>query len=237
MEASFPWPWAYNYSPGLQWEIEPAGIYQNSTLRFCKQFPCYPAPDWVLQYGLTPYAGTLQGPITFQSTQLNQSDFQLIQVEPAITSQWKPGRYSWQCFAKITSQGATDLGIDPSTRYFVSTGTIVVSQDLTLPGSCDTRTKWQKIRDEIEDMIIATAGDTAWEIAIGRGTIAGQSIKGWERKDLIAFHDYAQHMAGNDDRIQNRRGGAPNPRTKYAVMGGSGNGYAFNGFPSYPPFS
>lgn len=232
MSDAFPWPWNYPYSPGIRWEIEPDGIYTNSTLRFCKEFPIYTADEWTLQYGLTPYAGQLSGPITFDSTQLNGGPIFLISVPPAITATWKPGRYTWQCFAQ-----ASGTNSDLTQRYFVSTGTITVFADLTAPGAVDTRGKWQKIADEVECLILATAGDTASEISIGRGTIAGQSVKGWTKQELIALHDYALHMAGNEQRIRNRRGGAPNPRVKYAYMGGRGSGYAFNGFPAFPPFS
>lgn len=228
---AFPWPWQYPYSPGVQYEIEPEGLYANSTLRFCKQFPCFPATQWTLQYGLTPYAGQLSGPLTFQGTSLNGGDIFLVNVPPAVTATWQKGRYQWQCFAQ-----ASGVNPDLTQRLFVSTGTIAVFADLTAPGAQDTRTKWEKILDEVDDMILATAGDTAEEISIGRGTIAGQSIKGWKREDLIQFRDYAAHMAGNDQRIRDRRGGAPNPRVKYAVMGGRGNGFAFNGFPSFPAF-
>jgi len=233
----FPWPWAFDYSPGAIYEIEPDGLYANATLRFCKNFEIYPATYWTLQYGLVPYAGALSGPITFQSAPLNGGNIQLINVLPSITKAWAVGRYTWQCFAQVTSAGATALGIDPSTRYFVSTGTIVVFPDLTQPGAVDTRGKWEKIVDEIEAMLLDTAGWTQQKISMGRGTIAGQSIEGWTKEDLIKFHDYALHMAGNEARIKARRGGAPNPRIKYGVMSGQWNGYAFNGFPSYPPFS
>lgn len=229
---AFPWPWAFPYSPGIRWEIEPEGIYANSTLRFCKNFQATPASCWTLQYGLMPYAGTLSGPITFSSTPLNGGNIFLINVAPAVTATWKPGRYTWQCFAQASGNNS-----DLTQRFFVSTGTIAVFPDLTQPGAIDTRGKWQRIVDEIEAMIFATAGDTAQEISIGRGTIAGQSIKGWTRADLTAFHDYALHMAGNEQRVKDRRGGAPNPRIKYAFMGGAGNGNAYNGFPSFPPFS
>ncbi len=228
----FPWPWLYPYSPGAQFEIEPPGIYANSTLRFCKLFPQFPASQWTLKYGLVPYAGTLQGRISFDSTQLNGSDWFLIDVAPAVTKPWKPGRYTWQCFAQASGTNA-----DLTQRFFVSTGTIIIFPDLTDVQNSDTRGKWQKILDEIDAMIESIAGDTQEEIAIGRGTIAGQTLKGWDRERLISFRDYALHMAGNEQRIRDIRGGAPNPRYKYAVMGGSGNGRAFNGFPDYPPIS
>lgn len=232
----FPWPWLYPYSPGVMFEIEPAGIYQNATLRFCKNLWNYPASYWTLQYGLVLKAGQMSGPILFSSVPLNGGDVQLIQVEPAITKTWVPGTYQWQCFAQVTSAGATALGIDPSTRNYISTGTIVVFADLTSVGALDTRGKWQQIVAEIEAMILATAGYTSQKIAIGRGTIAGQSIEGWTRHDLIAFHNYALEMANNEQRIKDRRGGAPNPRVKYGVMGGAQQGLATNGFPSFPAF-
>lgn len=224
MATVFPWPWLYPYSPGAQFEIEPQGIYANATLRFAKFFTQYPASTYTLQYGLAPYAGTLSGPITFSSVPLNGSDWHLISVLPATTKTWTPGRYTWQCFAQLNS--------DATNRDYISTGTIIVNPDLTLPGAVDTRGKWQKILDEIDDMIIATAGDTAEEVQIGRGTIAGQSIRGWSRLDLINFRDYAAHMAGNEARVKAARGGAPNPRYKYAVMGNQGPSVALN-FPSF----
>ena len=229
----FPWPWIYPYSPGAQFEIEPPGIYANSTLRFCKLFPQYPAGLWTLQYVLVPYAGTRQGPITFQSTQLNGSEWFLVSVPASVTTTWQPGRYTWQCFAQ-SIQGVNACYPD---RFYVSQGTIIVFPDLTNTGAVDTRGKWQKILDEIDDMILETAGNPMEEVAIGRGTIAGQTLKGWDMERLVNFRDYALHMAGNEQRIKDIRGGAPNPRYKYAVMIGSGNGRAFNGFPDYPPFS
>lgn len=236
MPEFFPWPWPYPSSPGAQFEIEPQNIYANATMRFVKLFTQFPAGLWTLEYGMVPYAGATTGPITFKSTQLNGSEFFLIDVPPTVTKLWIPGKYSWQCFAKVTDEGVTVLGIDPSTRIFISRGTIIIDADLTTVGATDTRTKWQKILDEIDAMILATAGDTQQEISMGRGTIAGQSIKGWTRQDLINFRDYAAHQASNDTRIQARKGGAPNPRVKYAVMGGGGSGYAGNGFPDYPAF-
>lgn len=228
---SFPWPWSFQYSPGIRWEIEPEGIFANSTLRFCKNFECFPATQWTLQYGLMPTAGQISGPITFQSTPLNGGNIFLIDVAPAVTSTWKPGRYTWQCFRQ-----ASGTNVDLTQRFFVSTGTIIVSRDLTQPGSQDSRGPWQQIVDVFTAMMLDTAPDTAYEIALGRGMIAGQSIKGWTKEDLIKYHDYALHMAGNEQRIQNARGGAPNPQFKYAVMSGRGNGWAGNGFPDlYPP--
>lgn len=232
MSDAFPWPWAFEYSPGIRWEIEPPGIFANSTLRFCKNFEFYSAQQWTLQYGLMPYAGQVSGPITFQSVPLNGGNLFLIDVPPAITATWKPGRYTWQCFRQ-----ASGTNVDLTQRFFVSTGTIIVQADLTAPGAVDTRGRWQKIVDAFDAMMLETAPDTAYEVAIGRGTIAGQSIKGWTKQELIAFHDYALHMAGNESRIKARRGGAPNPRYKYAFMTGAGNGgRGINGFPDlYPP--
>jgi hypothetical protein len=227
----FPWPWLYPFSPGPQYEIEPAGIYANSSLRFCKNWEVYPAQDWTLQYGLAPYAGTMSGPITFSSVPLNGGPIQLISVPPAITGQWKPGRYTWQCFALYIGTDTNLIGH----RNYVSSGTIVVFADLTQPGSTDTRGPWQKIYDEILEMLLATSGDTQMEVSIGRGTIAGQTLKGWTKQELIAYADYALHMAGNDQRGRDRRGGAPNPRYKYAVMQGGGFGAGVNGFPLFPP--
>jgi hypothetical protein len=43
-------------------------------------------------------------------------------------------------------------------------------------------------------------------------------------------------MAGNEQRIKDRRGGAPNPRVKYGIFSGQGNGRGYNGFPLAPPF-
>lgn len=229
---AFPWPWASQYSPGIRWEIEPEGIFANSTLRFCKLFECFPATQWTLQYGLTPTAGQISGPITFNSVPLNGGNIFLIDVAPAITATWKPARYTWQCFRQ-----ASGTNTDLTQRFFVSTGTIIVSPDLTLPGSQDTRGPWQKIIDSFDEMIQATSLDTAYEIAIGRGTIAGQNIKGWTKQELVAFHNYALHMAGNEQRIKNRQGGAPNPQFKFGVMSGSGNGWATNGFPQPAPFA
>lgn len=232
MSGIFPWPWLYPYSPGVQFEIEPNGIYANSTLRFCKLFPQYPATLWTLQYGLVPYAGTLQGRISFSSTPLNGGDIFLVQVDAPTTAAWAPGRYTWQCFA----QSVEGNPCFPD-RFFVSTGTIIVFPDLTSVANADTRGKWQKILDEIDAMILSIAGDTQEEIAIGRGTIAGQTLKGWDRENLIAFRDYAMHQAGNEQRIRDIRGGAPNPRYKYAVMKGGGGGFAYNGFPDILPNS
>jgi hypothetical protein len=227
----FPNPWPYDYSPGAAFEIEPEGLYANSTLRFIKILPCYPASQWTLQYGLVPYAGKMSGPITFQSAPFNNTDIHLVDLDASVTGQWAEGRYTWQCFAQASGSNS-----DLTDRFFVSTGTIVVFADLTAASSLDTRGKWQKILDEIDAMILATAGDGYQEIAIGRGTIAGQSIKGWTRQDLIHFRDYAESKAGNEQRIRDGRGGSPNPRFKYAVMGGVGNGVARNGFPAFPPF-
>lgn len=233
----FPWPWPYDYSPGAAWEIEPQGIYNNATLIFCKNLQSFPATYWTLQYGLVPWSGRLSGPILFSATSLNGGNVQLVNVPPSVTKQWMAGKYTWQCFAQITQAGSTALGLDISTRTFVASGTIIVFQDLTNSGAVDTRGKWQKIVDEIEAMILVVAGDTQEEIAIGRGTIAGQTLKGWDRDKLIAFHDYALHMAGNEARIKAVRGGAPNPRFKWAVMTGSGNGVAWNGYPDFAPFA
>jgi hypothetical protein len=227
----FPWPWPYDYSPGAQWEIEPQGIYANSTLRFIKILQCFPASLWTLQYGLVPYAGKISGPITFSSAPFNSTDIHLVDLDAAVTGAWAPGRYTWQCFAQ-----ASGANTDLTDRFFVSTGTIAVFADLTAAGSLDTRGKWQVILDEVDQLILDTAGDVYQEIAIGRGTIAGQNIKAWTRKDLLEFRDYALHMAGNEQRIRDRRGGAPNPRLKYATMGAGGNGIGYNGFPSFPPF-
>lgn len=234
---AFPTPWNYGWSPGAIFEIEPPGIYANATLKFIKILPCYPAGDWVLQYGFVPFAGQISGPITFQSAPFNSTDIHLIDVVPAITKLWAPQRYKWQVFAQVTSQGAANLGIDSSTRNYLSTGMIDVFADLTITSSLDTRGFWQKIVDKIDQMILDTAEDAYEEIAIGRGTVAGQNIKGWQRKDLLEYRDYAMHMAQNESRIQNRRGGAPNPRIKYAVMGETGSGIATNGFPDILPFS
>lgn len=233
----FPWPWPYPYSPGARFEIEPQGIFANASLRFVKLFADFPATYWTLEYGLVPYAGAISGPIRFQSTQLNGSDWHLIDVEPPTTKNWLPGRYSWQCFAQVNPTGAAALGIPVTSRVNISQGTIFVSPDLTIEGAVDTRGKWQKILDEIDAMILATAGDTQQEISMGRGTIAGQTIKGWTREDLIKFRDEALHHAGNEARIKAVKGGAPNPRFKYGVMGGGGAGMAFNGYPYGPPFS
>jgi len=233
----FPTPWIWPYSPGVAWEIEPSGIYANSTLRFCKILEQYPATYWTLEYGMVPWAGATTGPILFDSAPLNGGNIHLIDVVPAVTAQWAPGRYSWQVFAQVTSDGATALGIDPTTRNYLSKGLISVFPDLTTAGAVDTRGRWQKILDEIDQMIESIAGDTQEEISIGRGTIAGQSLKGWDREKLLAFRDYAMHMAGNEQRIKNGQAGAPNPRYKYAVMTGGGQGYAWNGFPDVIPFS
>lgn len=233
MDLLFPWPWAYPYSPGAPYEIEPPGIYAGASLRFCKNWECYAAPDWKLQYGLAPYAGTMSGPILFESVPLNGGPLQLVNITPDLTKAWKPGRYTWQCFAVYIG---TDTNLT-GTRNYVSTGTIVIFADLTQPGSTDTRGPWQKIYDEIQSMLLDTSGDAAMEIAIGRGTIAGQSIKGWTKMELIAYADYALHQAGNEQRVRDRRGGAPNPRYKYAVMNGGGFGAGVNGFPLFPPVS
>lgn len=233
----FPWPWPYPYSPGARFEIEPQGIYANASMRFVKLLANFPAGFWTLQYGMVPYAGAISGPITFQSTQLNGSDWHLIDVEPPVTKNWIAGKYSWQCFAQVNSAGAAALGIPLTSRVFISRGTIFVEPDLTNTGAVDTRGKWQKILDEIDAMILATAGDTQQEISMGRGTIAGQTIKGWTRQDLLNFRDYAAHEAGNETRIAAVKGGAPNPRFKYAVMGGQWQGMATNGFPETIPFS
>ena len=172
----FPWPWPYLYSPGIQWEIEPEGLFCNSTLRFCKNFPAWSAQLWQLQYGLMPYAGQTSGPITFQSTALNGGPLFLVTVPPAITSAWKPGRYTWQCFREASGAARTR-----SSAVFVSTRTIIVQQDLTAPGAVDTRGRWQQIIDAFDAMLLETTPDTAYEIALGRGTIAGQNIKGWTK--------------------------------------------------------
>lgn len=235
MDATAPLFWPWQYPPAAKWLIEPPGLYRGATLWFCKLFEFYPATDWTLNYGLVPQAGQLSGPILFSSVPLNGGNVHLVTVPAAITAAWAAQKYEWQLFARVTSQGATNLGIDPTTNVYLSTGQIVVFPNLTVAGAVDSRGKWQKILAEIEAMILATAGDSQQEVSIGRGTIAGQSIKGWTRQELIAFHDYALHMAGNETRIRNRRGGAPNPRVKYGVVGGSGAGWASNGFPDIFP--
>ena len=229
----WPFDWGYPYSPGLRWEIEPEGIYQNATLRFLKLFPNYAPQQWTLQYGLVPIRGQLSGPITFSSVPWpNNGDYFLIQVPASITKAWAPTNYQWQCFAQ-----ASGTNPYPLARHFVSTGVIQVFEDLTSAGASDSRTRWERILDEVDAMIFATAGNPMEEVAIGRGTIAGQTLKGWDMEKLVAFRDYALHMAGNERRVKDRRGGAPNPRYKYAVMTAGGNGYAYNGYPDFIPFA
>jgi hypothetical protein len=228
----FPWPWGFPYSPGAQYEIEPSGIYAGATLRFCKLFEQFPSGFWTLQYGLVPFSGKLSGPILFTSTQMNGSEWHLVDVPADVTKAWVPGKYRWQCYAQANSQNPY-----PNARHFVSTGIINVFANLYDSAAVDTRGKWQRILAEIEALLEKIATDPVEEVSIGRGTIAGQTLKGWDREKLIAFHDYALHMAGNETRIQNIRGGAPNTRYKWAVMMGDGNGVAFNGFPDFPPFS
>lgn len=211
--SAFPCPWIYPYSPGAQWEIMPQGIYANTALKFCKLFNQYPANLWTLTYGLAPFSGSMVAPLTFSSTALNGGNVHLISVAPAVTATWMPGYYTWQCFVQLNS--------DATQRYYVSQGTITISPDLTISGTVDTRGKWQKILDEVDAMILATAGDTAEEITLGHGTIGSQTVKGWTRADLINFRDYAANEAAHEARVKNSKAGGPNPLFKYAVMGGS----------------
>lgn len=228
-------PWIFPYPPAARWLIEPSGLYAGATLKFCKQFPYLSAQNWTLNYGLVLKSGQVAGPVLFSSAPLSEgSSIFLVNVLPAITAPWTPGLYEWQSFAKVTTLGAETLGIDPTTNQFVSTGQITVFPNLTTVGSYDSRGPFQRILDEIDALILSTAGDPMMEISIGRGTIAGMSTKGWTKKDLIEYRDYYANLAANETRIRNRRGGAPNPRVKYANMGGYG---VANGFPDQVPFA
>lgn len=224
---------------GLLYEIAPAGIYQGATLYFRKNLPLFPAQFWTLEYGLVPTSGKLSGPLTFQSVPLGDGgDIQVVDVPSTITKTWAPGNYTFQVYAQITAAGVTALGLPITTRKYLSTGSIRVFADLTSAGAVDTRGFYTRIVDELDAMILATAGDTQQKISIGRGTIAGQSIEGWNREQIIALRDYYFELAQNEIRVRNRRGGAPNPRIKYAFMGGGGGSYlGANGFPDQFPIA
>ena len=225
MATVFPFPWLYDYSPGAQFELEPQSIYANTNFKFVKFFDLYPATLYTLKYAMVPFDGATLGAIKFQSVPLNGGNWHFVSVLPAVTITWKPALYAWQCFAELLT--------DATQRDYISRGTIMVNADYSTAGAVDTRGKWQKILDEVDAMILLTAGDSHQEITIGRGTISGQAIKGWDRADLINFRDYAAEQAGNEKRIKAAKGGAPNPRYKFATMTG---GQTIPGSPVFPSF-
>lgn len=122
---------------------EPTIIQAGDTLRFTKSLADYSSADYSLTYVLISSLPSVQKISIVATT--SGTDF-LVSATAATTAEWTPGNYTIVGYVS-----------DSTIRYEIYRGQITITPNIQSEelGYLDTRTYWEKIRDQLREVIQA----------------------------------------------------------------------------------
>ena len=152
---------------------EPGKIIAGFTAQWKKYYSDYlPSDNWTLKY---TFKKSGVAPLEISSSA--DSDYHLVNIAPATTSNYTAGDYTWQSYVENSSSGE---------KYLLESGLIKIIADFSsLEASDDIRSHAQVVLDAVEAVIEGRATASQQEVSVG-----DKSIKYMSFTQLIQLRGY-----------------------------------------------